>query len=204
MIKINKDRLLYSKLIIMNGLPSLNERYAKAIVIFLLEHPNGVMQKDLFHIVKNSATREKVLQALKEDGLVEISEQVVGRKKYNIKLTEKGRAVAEKLKEAEEVAMMTPEELEAQRKRIHWIVDINTYADHITAYDIHDGKKETFNIWLKPNGKYLLLYCDRCHSYDCYHVDWAVHDPVIGPELKEIADKKGLKIKYLEDEKKEE
>ncbi len=188
----------------MNGLKSLDEKYAKNILLKLLEEDQPVLITKLYRSNRNYYAFKNVIKKMEEDGLVEVKESVEGRKSIYVSLTEKGKAVAEKLKEAEEVAMMTPEELEAQRKRIHWIVDINTYADHITAYDIHDGKKETFNIWLKPNGKYLLLYCDRCHSYDCYHVDWAVHDPVIGPELKEIADKKGLKIKYLEDEKKEE
>ncbi|ADD08804.1 winged helix-turn-helix transcriptional regulator [Candidatus Aciduliprofundum boonei] len=159
---------------------------------------------ELLKVIPNYMTIKAYISELEEKGYVKTQEKFEGRKVIYVELTEKGRAVAEKLKEAEEVITMTPEELEAQRKRIHWIVDINTYADHITAYDIHDGKKETFNIWLKPNGKYLLLYCDRCHSYDCYHIDWAVHDPVIGPELKEIADEKGLKIKYLEDENEEE
>ena len=154
--------------------------------------------------IKNYSTLKLTVMDLEKEGYVKTREVTEGRKIIYVSLTRRGKAVAEKLKEVDEVAKMTPEELEERRKNLHWIVDINTYVDHITAYDIHDGKKETFNIWLKPNRKYLLLYCDRCHSYDCYHVDWAVHDPVIGPKLKEIAEEKGLKIKYLEDEKEKE
>ncbi|WP_337954330.1 PadR family transcriptional regulator [Aciduliprofundum sp. MAR08-339] len=124
-----------------------------------------------------------------------IETQYKGRSAKMVKLTKKGRIIAEKLKEIDEMASMPEDELEAQRKRLHWIVDINTYTDHITAYDIHGGKKEIFNIWLKPNGKYLTLYCDLCHSDSCFHIDWALQDPVIGPEIREIAKKKGLKIK---------
>ncbi len=155
---------------------------------------------DLQTNVKNYASLKLVVLELEKEGYVRTEESEEGKKRIYVSLTDKGKAVAEKLKEAEEVARMSPEELEERRKNIHWIVDINTFVDHITAYDIHNGKKEIFNIWLKPNGKYLLLYCDKCNSYDCYHIDWALHDPVIGPELREKARKKGLKIKNLEEE----
>ena len=156
---------------------------------------------ELQKLIKNYPSLQKEIMTLEGLGFVVRKEERERQRVVYVSLTEKGRAVAEKLKEAEEVAMMTPEELEEQRKRIHWIIDINTFVDHITAYDIHDGKKEIFNIWLRPNGKYLKLYCDKCGSYDCYHINWALNDPVIGPELREKAKKKGLKIKNLEDEK---
>ena len=178
---------------------SLDERYSKSILLKLLNAKEDLTITQFLDIVNSYKTIKDIVKKLEEDGLVKTEEKVMGRKTIYVSLTEKGRAVAEKLKEAEEVARMSPEELKEQRKRIHWIVDINTYEDHITAYDIHQGKKESFNIWIKPNGKYLLLYCDRCHSFDCYHVDWAVHDPVIGSEIRKMAEKKGLKIKYLED-----
>ncbi len=181
----------------------LNEKNAALILRTLYELNEPVFVSTLQKVVKNYHVLKNTISKLIDSGFVYGEEiEIKGRKALKVSLTEKGRAVAEKLKEAEEIAKMTPEELEEQRKRIHWIIDINTYVDHITAYDIHEGKRETFNIWLKPNGKYLLLFCDKCHSYDCYHVDWAVHDPVIGSQLKEVAEKKGLKIKYLEDEKK--
>ena len=183
---------------------SLDEKYAKSIILKLFEEKSELQITKFLDIVNSYKTIKEVVKKLEEEGLVKTEEKVIGRKTIYVSLTEKGRAVAEKLKEAEEIVKMNPEELEAERKRLHWFVDINTYADHITAYDIHDGKKEIFNVWLKPNGKYLLLYCDRCNSYNCRHVDWAIHDPVIGECIKEIAKKKGLKIKYLEDEKKEE
>ncbi len=175
----------------------LDEQSIK-ILTTLLEGEKKI--SELLPLTNNSyhTLRNKV-QKLKDAGFIEISERRQygdkGPKIIILRITEKGQAVAEKLMEAEEAANMTPEELEEQRKRIHWIIDINTLVDHITAYDIHDGKKEIFNIWLKPNGKYLRLYCDKCDSYDCYHVNWALHDPVIGPEIREKAEKKGLKIK---------
>ncbi len=199
---INNPNLIitdYKYAFVNDELDSLNERYSKDILIKLLDEKEAVPISKLHKYSKNYYAFKNVIKKLEEDGLVKTEEKVMGRKTIYVSLTEKGRAVAEKLKEAEEVARMSPEELKEQRKRIHWIVDINTYEDHITAYDIHQGKKESFNIWIKPNGKYLLLYCDRCHSFDCYHVDWAVHDPVIGSEIRKMAEKKGLKIKYLED-----
>ena len=181
----------------------LEERNAILILKELYKIGEPTFVSNLQKVVKNYHVLKNMVEKLIGEGYLAGEVEIIkGREALKVSLTDKGKAAAEALMEVDKVANMTPEELEAQRKRIHWIVDINTYADHITAYDIHDGKKETFNIWLKPNGKYLLLYCDRCHSYDCYHIDWAVHDPVIGPELKEIADEKGLKIKYLEDEKK--
>ncbi len=166
---------------------------AAAVLISLLEGEKKMSQ--LQKAIKNYSTLKLTVMDLEKEGYVKTREVTEGRKIIYVSLTQKGKAVAEKLKEVEEVAKMTPEELEERRKNLHWIVDINTYADHVTGYDIHNGKKEIFNVWLKMNGKYLTLYCDKCHSESCYHVLWALQDPYVGDKIREIAKEKGLKIK---------
>ena len=82
----------------MPNIDSLNERYAKNMLIFLLNHPEGVMHKDLTVVVKNPYTRDKLLKYFDLENLVDISVDTKGGKKYNIKLTEKGVVVAKLLK----------------------------------------------------------------------------------------------------------
>ena len=186
----------------MDELPSLNERYAKAIMLFLLDHPEGVMQKDLFHIVKNSATREKVLRSLESDGLIEITARVVGRKTYNIRLTEKGRLAAEKLREVEEVAKMDPAELEKFRN-LHALQHFNMYEDHITITDISMEGVKYVNIYARPKGEILYFYCEDCGKDDCYHIGYLFFDSKLREFVKKWVEKNGYKLapkyeKYVE------
>ena len=177
----------------MENLPSLNQRYAKAILVFLLDYPDGVMQKDLFHIVKNSATREKVLNALEKDGLVEINEYVSGRKKYNIKLTHRGQVVAKKLKEAERISKIPPEELE-KYKRIHVLEHFNVYEDHVTLTDRSLEGVRYVNIYARPKGDLLYFWCDVDKEVDCYHIGYLFVDEKLRNFIKEQLKKNGFKL----------
>ena len=177
----------------MDDLPSLNERYAKAILVFLLKHPEGVMQKDLFHIVKNSATREKVLKALEADELIKIETHVVGRKKYNISLTVMGQAVAEQLRQADRISKFSPEELEKYRN-IHVMEHFNVYDDHITLTDRTINGVRYVNIYLRPKGDVLYFWCEMDDDTDCYHIGYLFVDDKLRNFIKEKLDKNGYKL----------
>ncbi len=166
------------------------------ILIKLLEGPKKMTE--LNKIIKNYPSLQKEIMVLESMGYLRREEKFERQRVVYVVLTEKGRVVAEKLQEAERISNMSSEEFEDMRKNLHWIMDVNTFTDHITGYDIHHRKKEVFNIWLKSNGKYLILYCDLCHSNSCYHIDWALNDPIIGEEIRKIAAEKGLKLKVDE------
>jgi len=56
--------------------------------------------------VKSSGTMDKLLPKLEAEGLISMKEEILGRRTYLVSLTDKGQAVAEQLKKAEQVAVV--------------------------------------------------------------------------------------------------
>ena len=80
-----------------------SQKYYVPVLRYLLEH--GTVKKyDLRHIVKSSGTMDKLLPKLEAEGLISMKEEILGRRTYLVSLTDKGQAVAEQLKKAEQVA----------------------------------------------------------------------------------------------------
>ncbi len=78
---------------------SLKEKYAIPLLLFLLDKNKPVNKTELReNVIKPISSLDKLLNKLKEDGLIEIKEVFLGRRVYLISLTENGRAVAEGLK----------------------------------------------------------------------------------------------------------
>ena len=142
-------------------------------------------------------TLSDVISALQQEGYLTISEQIRGRKTFDIKITDKGRAVAQKLKEAEEVAerpegqeaeaiihidgedinvALTPEERE-NSQYLKFLFHFNVLDNHITVEEAVPGKPtRIFNIYVKQNGHGIFrLWCEADDSYECWHVKeaWA-------------------------------
>ncbi|WP_298274922.1 zinc-ribbon domain-containing protein, partial [Ferroplasma sp.] len=134
----------------------------------------------------------QVLSELKNDGYIQVIEHIVGRRTYEINITDKGRAVARKLKEAEEVAespanqeaegvihiageeinvALTPEERE-NSKYLKFLFHFNVLDNHITVEEAVPGKRSRiFNIYVKQNGNGIFrLWCEQDDSYECWHV----------------------------------
>ena len=65
------------------------------------------LKTDLQVIVSNIQSLDKLLIKLEKDGLVNIEKKVIGRRTYEISLTEKGRQVAEQLMNADLAAKGT-------------------------------------------------------------------------------------------------
>ena len=170
----------------------LDRSYAKSILILLLENNGEAKKSDFSKIATSWKTLSDVISALQQEGYLTISEQIRGRKTFDIKITDKGRAVAKKLKEAEEVAdspadqeaegiihfdgeeinvKLTPEE-QQNRKYLKFLFHFNVMDNHITVEEAVPGKnKRIFNIYIKRNGNGIFrLWCEQDDSYECWHV----------------------------------
>jgi DNA-binding MarR family transcriptional regulator len=82
---------------------SLQERHASQILTFVFSR-GRIKKTDLLEIVSSSDSLSKTLRKLQDDGLIIMETKVIGRKTIYINLTDKGQAVAEQLKKAEQVA----------------------------------------------------------------------------------------------------
>ena len=166
---------------------SLDIRYSKTILLKLYEKGGNAKKSDLVHFTSGWTALGQVLTSLKNDGYVDISEQMLGRRTYTIQLTDRGRAVAQKLKEVEEIGSgniaqeeemldlpLTDEEVE-KAKHISLLYHVNVSDDHVTVQELIPGKpSRIFNIYIKRNGGgNFRLWCEHDNSYDCWHVKTA-------------------------------
>ena len=87
-----------------DNMEALDRSYAKSILILLLSNNGKAIKSDFSVIASSWKTLSDVISALEEEGFLTISEQVLGRKTYVIEITDKGREVAEKLKQAQDAA----------------------------------------------------------------------------------------------------
>ena len=162
----------------------LDRSYAKSILILLLENNGEAKKSDFSRIATSWKTLCDIISALQHEGYLTISEQIRGRKTFDIKMTDKGRAVAQKLKEAEDVSegiihidgeeinvKLTPEE-QQNRKYLKFLFHFNVMDNHITVEEVVPGKnKRIFNIYIKRNGNGIFrLWCEEDDSYECWHV----------------------------------
>ena len=164
---------------------SLSEKYSNTLLSFLLSKEK-FLKTDLQVVVTNIQTLDKLLNKFQNDNLIKIEKKIIGRRTFEISLTDKGRKVAEQLKKAEEIAnsptieikdmdeldlTMTDEEAE-MAKHLNLLFHINVMDDHITVEEVKPGKpSRIFNIYVKRNGNgEFRLWCEHDDSYDCWHV----------------------------------
>ena len=172
---------------------ALDRSYAKSILILLLSNNGKAIKSDFSVIASSWKTLSDVISALEEEGFLTISEQVLGRKTYVIEITDKGREVAEKLKEAQEVAegvihvdgeeinvRLEPEERK-NSKYLKILIHSNVLDDHISVEEAIPGKPtRIFNIYIRQNGHgYFRLWCEEDKSFDCWHVKEAWTYPAV-------------------------
>ena len=171
---------------------SLDRRYAKAVLLNLYKLGGTAKKVDLVSSTSGWNALTQLLVELKNDGYIDISEHILGRRTYEIKITDKGRAVARKFKEAEEVAespadqeaegvihidgeeinvALTPEERE-NSQYLKFLFHFNVMDNHITVEEAVPGKRSRiFNIYVKQNGHGIFrLWCEADDSYECWHV----------------------------------
>ncbi len=164
---------------------SLDLKYAYSVLKRLTEK-DMFMKHELFDIVTSNQTLDKLLDALEKDGYVVKKLNVYGRRTYEISLTDKGRAVAEQLRKAEDAARDEPiqisddeakewtEKFHEATKGFSLLWRVNYYEDHIAITEEKDGKTRIINIYVKENGHDIMrLWCEEDDSFECIHVQYA-------------------------------
>lgn len=79
----------------------LDKQHAVPVLIKLLE--GNKFMTELSSVVSNYSTLRLLIRDLQDNGLVDVDEIVKDKRKVKVSLTEKGRAIANKLKEAQEL-----------------------------------------------------------------------------------------------------
>ena len=98
---------------------ALDMKYAFSVLNALLDSEQ-LMKSDLFSIVRNNNTLDKLIDALRMEDIISVEEKMLGRRTYAISLTEKGRSIATYLKLAEKASLQAhapPRALEKSRRR---------------------------------------------------------------------------------------
>lgn len=193
--------VIYGTLHVCSVKEVLRNKNASAVLINLLK---GEMKMSQLQesAIKNYSTLKLTVIDLENEGYVKTRDVFEGRKTIYVSLTEKGRAVAEKLKEAEEVAKMEPGEIE-KYKNLHALQHFNMYEDHITITDISIQGVKYVNIYARPRGEILYFYCEDCGKDDCYHIGYLFFDSKLREFVKKWVEKNGYKLapkyeKYVE------
>lgn len=92
---------------------SLDMKYAFSVLNFLLDS-GQLMKSDLFKVVRNNNTLDKLIDALQSDGFISVEEKIMGRRTYSISLTKRGKTVAGYLRLAK--AMTAVDSADQQRR----------------------------------------------------------------------------------------
>ena len=161
------------------NVPILSRKHVSTVLLFLLQR--GTVKKgDIVDVVRSNTTVDKLIRELREEDMINVSNEFAGRKTYRISLTPKGTKMAEQLKRAEDIERgipedpsleLTYEELE-KAKNARFLFHVNVMDDHITVQENPPGEaSRIFNIYIKRNGNgEFRLWCEHDDSYDCWHV----------------------------------
>ncbi|WP_188680619.1 zinc-ribbon domain-containing protein [Thermogymnomonas acidicola] len=170
--------------------PVLSQKYVPGILIFLLDH-GTVHKTDLTAVTHSNTLIDKLINELKNEDLISVKKEFVGRNTYYISLTEKGKAIAQQLKKAQEIAESKMEDQEglgnpprievteeaADRvKELRLLYHVNVYDDHVSIEEIprNGGRPRIFDVYIKRNGLGdFRLWCEQDDSFDCVHVEVA-------------------------------
>lgn len=112
----------------------LDRSYAKSVLLNLLDKGGSSNKSDLRTVASNWRTISDVVDELAKEELVSVKEEIVGRRVFVIELTERGRAVAEQLRRAQQVALGKKVKFRDKFAIISYIND----AGPVTLSDISD------------------------------------------------------------------
>jgi DNA-binding MarR family transcriptional regulator len=136
---------------------SLDTRFSKSVMLRLLEEGEVVKTK-LQDIVSNLYSLDRLLSDLGKEGFIKIEKLPYGKNIQRISLTAKGRLVAQKLKEADDIAsgksipketisIELPEGIHSQIIKI-----LKTDKEHKSEADfVLDAVKEKIRKWKNDN-----------------------------------------------------
>ena len=170
------------------------------ILVFLLSGPK--MMTELKEIISSYDVLRYSILELQTLGYIKKNEQRDGNRRFLVSLTDKGKEMALRLKEAEQVAE-APTSQEASEGIIHvdgediniklepeerknskypkLLIHSNVLDDHITVEEAIPGRPtRIFNIYIRQNGHgYFRLWCEEDKSFDCWHVKEAWTYPAV-------------------------
>ena len=163
----------------------LSQKHAISVLLFLLDK-GSVKQNELLEVIPSNLTIEKLGNSLKEAGLMNITHQIVGRKIFIYSLSERGHAVALKLKETLEVAgginserniLEVPHNYDNQFRNLSRDGSLNVIDDHIVIkernYEV-PGYDRVVSVYVKLDEHNILrLWCDVDKTFDCVHTRYA-------------------------------
>lgn len=183
----------------------LSERYVVSILKFMTRK-DTYMKSELSEVVSNPYFLESILKRLEAEDYISMKVSQVGRKKYEISLTEKGRRVALTLTEVQKAGEKEepqkvydmPVDWRDRFKGLSAMTHLNVLDDHVALQQIdHRGKiTKVIFVYVKRINSHFQLWCEEDQSYDCVHVDFAWSLPAVR-ELVEQYIKEG-KIKKEE------
>ena len=162
-------------------------RHATSFLIYLLDHQDVPITTFTrgFHISPTTAYR--TLSKLEEDDLIIRKEILKKRRLVKISITEKGREIALKLRELEDVDKKEPEVIPLYQedfdnfsqntKNMALLSHLNVMDDHVALresnFDLQGHDRVVF-VYVKLNGNGIMrLWCEVDNSYTCWHVKYA-------------------------------
>jgi DNA-binding PadR family transcriptional regulator len=163
----------------------LSQKHAISVLLFLLDK-GSVKQNELLEVIPSNLTIEKLGNSLEEAGLINITHQMMGRKIFIYSLSERGHAVALKLKEtleavdgisSEKNILEIPSNYDSQFRNLSMHGSLNVLDDRIgineTNWD-RAGHDRVVFIYVKLNENNIMrLWCEVDNTYDCVHTKYA-------------------------------
>ena len=175
--------------------------YIIPLLSFLLSS-GSVKKSDLHPIVRTYSTLDKLLKELSDEGYIDISEELSGRRTYRITLTDKGRSVASRLSSAypPSADYELPSDFKAKFQNMSALVHFNVLDDHvaITEHNFDGlGNDRVVFLYTRPNGHNIMrLWCDIDKTFNCKHTEfgWTL------PDVQEMVQIRALREGKVKDE----
>ena len=181
--------------------PILARKHVSSVLLYLLRK-GEVKKTDIVSVVRSNTTVDKLTGELVKEGLISIRKEFAGRKTYTISLTPKGRAVAEQLKKADEVAARTetyelPPDFGKEFEGLSAMTHLNVIEDHIAITEHNydgTGKDRIVMVYVKLNGRgFMRLFCEMDEAYECRHTRYAWTLPSVQEMVQIQRDKGNIK-----------
>ncbi len=165
---------------------ALDEKHASTILRELLEQDAPIYLSSLQKMVKNYYALYNTVMKLADEGYIDIKETTYrGRSAKLISLTEKGRAVAEKLAEVEDIISSSHGNMRISCHMPNMLNDYISITDENGTADIY---------FLKGYDNTLYLWCDRDKDFMCEHIEYLFNTKEGKKLIDEFATKFNLNI----------
>ena len=167
-------------------MPSLSKK-AQQTILFMKEG-ESYRKKDLFPLINNWYSMDRVLEELKKEELITItSEESFGHVAYIISLSSKGVTLHHKLLRIEEYlstpSYEMPSNFTDRFKNLSALTHFNVKDDHIALTE-HNfdgaGNDRIVYVYTRPNGhNFMRLWCDADGTFSCPHTEYAWTLPAV-------------------------